>query len=276
LMPMRTEARSGFAEVSGAKLYYEVAGEGDPLLLLHAGVGDSRMWDDQWEEFSRHFRVIRTDLRGFGRTVVPSGRFSYHEDLAALLRYLGEEAACVIGLSFGGRVAIDFALAHPEMVRVLILGAPVVSGHKPSQVLQRFSKEEDALLERGDLEGATELNLRMWGDGPSRTPDQVDPAVRERVRAMQMDVFRVPVPDDAEDEPLEPPAMERLQEIRVPTLIIVGELDQPDFLEIADTLAESIEGARKEVVPGVAHLPSLEKPKEFNLIVEAFLGGVTA
>jgi 3-oxoadipate enol-lactonase len=275
-MPMRTEAKSGFAEVTGAKLYYEVAGEGDPLLLLHAGVGDSRMWDDQWEEFSRHFRVMRTDLRGFGRTVVPSGRFSYHEDLGGLLRYLGEEAAYVLGLSFGGLVAIDFALAHPELVRALILGAPAVSGREPSQELQLFSEEEDELLERGDLEGATELNLRMWVDGPSRTPDEVDPAVRERVRQMQMDAFRVPVPEDAEDEPLEPPAMERLYEIRVPTLIVVGELDQPDFLEIANTLAESIDGAKKVVLPGVAHLPSLEKPEECNRIVAGFLAGAMA
>jgi len=263
--------RTGFAEVSGTKLHYEVAGQGPPMLMLHAGVGDSRMWDYQWEEFASHYRVIRTDLRGFGKTVVLPGRFSYHEDLAALLRHLGEETAFVIGLSFGGLVAIDFALAYPEMVSALVLGAPAVSGWEPSEELERFSTEEDRLLERGDLEGATELNLRMWVDGPQRSPDQVDAGVRERVRKMQMDVFTVVVPDDAEDEPLEPPAMERLEEIRVPTLIIIGELDQPDFLEIADTLATRIPGAEKVVVPGVAHLPSMEKPDQLNRIVLDFL-----
>jgi len=109
----------GFVEAQGAKLHYEVAGEGRPLLLLHAGVRDSRMWDPQWQELSARYRVIRTDLRGYGRTVVLSGQFSYHEDVAALLRHLGEESAFVVGLSFGGRVAIDFALAFPEMVSIL-------------------------------------------------------------------------------------------------------------------------------------------------------------
>ena len=266
-MPRLSQPHTGFAEAHGAKLYYEVSGEGRPLLLLHAGVGDSRMWEPQWEEFTSGRRVIRTDMRGYGRTVVSPGQFSYHEDVAALLRHLGEETAFVIGLSFGGLVATDFALAYPEMVSALVLGAPAVSGWEPSEELERFSTQEDELLEGGDLAGAAELNLRMWVDGPHRAPDQVDPAVRERVREMQMDVFRVVVPDDAEDEPLEPPAMERLEEILVPTLIISGELDQPDFLEIADTLATRIPSAEKVVIPGVAHLLSMEKPEQFNRIV---------
>jgi pimeloyl-ACP methyl ester carboxylesterase len=268
-----SQTRAGFLKVHGAKLYYEVADEGRPLLLLHAGIGDSRMWEPQWHEFASECRVIRTDLRGYGRTVVPSGRFSYHEDVAALLSYLGEEMAVVAGLSFGGRVAIDFALAYPQMVSAVVLGAPAVSGQKPSEELQRFSEEEDRLLGLGDLKGATELNLRTWVDGPFRIPDQVDSSVRERMRELQMDVFGVAVPEDAEDEPLEPPAMERLEEIQVPTLIVVGELDQPDFLEIADTLASRIPKAEKVVIPGVAHLPSMENPDQFNHMVLDFLGG---
>ena len=223
-MPRLSRPRVGFAEAHGAKLYYEASGEGRSLLLLHAGIGDSRMWEPQWDEFASRYRVIRTDLRGFGKTVVLPGRFSYHEDLPAVLRHLGEETAFVIGLSFGGLVAMDFALAHPEMVNALVLGAPAVSGWGPSEELARFSADEDDLLERGDLTGATELNLRMWVDGPHRAPDKADAAVRERARKMQMDVFKVVVPDDAGDEPLEPPAMKRLEEIRVPTLIITGEL----------------------------------------------------
>ena len=270
-MPRLSRPHAGFAEVHGAKLYYEVSGEGRPLLLLHAGVGDSRMWEPQWDEFASRYLVIRTDLRGYGRTEVSPGLFSYHEDVAALVRHLGDETAVVVGLSFGGLVAIDFALAYPEILSALVLGAPAVSGWEPSEELERFSTEEDELLGRGDLAGAAELNLRTWVDGLHRAPDQVDPAVRERVREMQMDVFGVDVPDDAEDEPLEPPAMKRLEEIRVPTLIITGELDQPDFLEIADTLATRIPGAVKVVIPGVAHLPSMEKPERFNRIVLDFL-----
>jgi 3-oxoadipate enol-lactonase len=271
-VPQVAQSHSGFAEVRGAKVYYEVAGEGRPLLLLHAGVGDSRMWESQWEEFAAGYRVVRTDLRGYGRTVVASGQFSYHEDVAALLRHLGETSAFVVGLSFGGRVAIDFALAFPEMVEGLVLGAPAVSGDQPSEELQRFSEEEDRLLEQGDLAGATELNLRMWVDGPHRSPDQVDAGIREQVRRMQMDVFAVPFPEDAESQPLEPPAKERLEELQVPTLIIVGELDVPDFLSIANTLERHIPDAEKTVIPGVAHLPNMEKPEEFNRSVLDFIG----
>jgi len=233
------------------------------------------MWDLQWEEFAAEYRVIRADLRGYGRTVVPSGQFSYHGDVAALLRHLGEESSFVIGLSFGGRVAIGFALAFSEMVSALILGAPAVGGHQPSEELLRFSQEEDRLLERGDLAGATELNLRMWVDGPFRTRDQVDAGVREQVRRMQMDVFAVPFPPDAERQELAPPAMDRLEELQVPTLILVGELDVPDFLCIADTLDRRVAGARKVFIPGGAHLPSTEKPEEFNRIVVDFLNGAS-
>jgi pimeloyl-ACP methyl ester carboxylesterase len=229
------------------------------------------MWEPQWQAFAAEYRVIRTDLRGYGRTVVALGQFSYHEDVAALLRHLGEESAFVVGLSFGGRVAIDFALAFPEMVEGLVLGAPAVSGHQPSEELLRFSEEEDRLLEQGNLAGATELNLRMWVDGPFRRPDQVDAGVREQVRRMQMDVFAVPYPEDAESQELEPPAMERLEELQVPTLIVVGELDVADFVEIAHTLERHIPEAEKTVIPGVAHLPNMEKPEEFNRIVLDFV-----
>jgi pimeloyl-ACP methyl ester carboxylesterase len=108
-------------------------------------------------------------------------------------------------------------------------------------------------------------------DGPFRTPDQVDAGVREQVSRMQMDVFTVPFPLDAEIQPLVPPAMTRLEELQVPTLIIVGELDQPDFLSIADALVQRVAGARKVFIPGVAHLPNMEKPEEFNRIVLDFL-----
>jgi 3-oxoadipate enol-lactonase len=266
-----SEPRTGFAEVNRARLHYEVAGEGPALLLLHAGVGDSRMWDDQFGVFAQHYNVIRYDLRGWGKSVVSPGVFSYHGDIAGLLNFLNIEKAYVIGLSFGGRVAIDFTLAHPEMVDALILGAPALGGYEFSEEVQRFSTEEDDLLERGDLVAATELNLRMWVDGPNRTPDQVDPDVRERVREMQSQAFTVSTPEDVEGQELTPPAITRLDELSVPMLIIVGDQDVADFLKIADILTAGIENAKKVIIPGVAHLPNMENPQEFNQIVLDFL-----
>jgi 3-oxoadipate enol-lactonase len=263
---------TGFAQVNGGGLYYEVRGHGYPLLLLHAGIADSRMWDDQVEVFARYYRVIRYDIRGFGQSVVPAGPLSHYEDAAGLLGFLGMEKAHVIGVSFGGSVAVDFTLAHPEMVASLILSAPIVSGYEPSsEEMQRFFAEEEEALSRGDLAAATELNLHMWVDGLTRTPEQVNATVRERVREMQLQAFAVPIPEEAEERSLTPPAITRLAEIQVPALIIVGDRDVPEFLEISEVIAAGIRDSQRVVIPGAAHLPSMEKPDLFNQIVLEFL-----
>lgn len=265
------QKETGFLGDEGARLYYEVAGQGHPLLLIHAGVADSRMWDEQFEVFAQHYRVIRYDLRGYGRTEVPAGQISNHADAANLLRHLHVEKAHVIGISFGGLVALDFALAYPQMVSALVLGAPSVSGCQPSELQQQFGAEENAYLEKGDLVGATELNLRMWVDGPYRTPEQVSAEVRQRVGQMQMHAFTIPIPEEAEGIPLTPPAIQRLDEVRVPTLLLVGDLDIPDKLALVDELAAKIPGAQQVHIPQTAHMLSLEKPAEFNQLVFDFL-----
>ncbi len=120
------QPQTGFLDTQGAPLYYEVAGTGHPLLLIHAGVADSRMWDQQFQTFAQHYQVIRYDLRGFGQSSVPAGPFANHKDTFALLEHLGIKQAHVIGISFGGLVALDFTLAFPEKVTALVLGAPGV------------------------------------------------------------------------------------------------------------------------------------------------------
>ena len=150
-------SNTGFLAVPAASLYYEVAGEGSPLLLLHAGIADSRMWDDQFPIFAQHYRTIRYDLRGFGQSRWEAGTFAAYEDPAALFQALGVQKAHVIGLSFGGKIALDFALTHPEQVASLVLVAPSVGGVQPSEQIRRFFEEEDALFEKGDLQGAMEL-----------------------------------------------------------------------------------------------------------------------
>jgi 3-oxoadipate enol-lactonase len=262
---------TGFAEIGGARIYYEVAGAGYPLLLLHAGVADSRMWDDQWQPFARRYRAIRYDLPGFGRSQLPNGPYAAHETAAGLLRSLGVTRAHVVGVSWGGRIALDFTLAHPEMVSALVLVCPSVSGEPSSEAVRRFGEQEEALLERGDLDAATELNLRMWVDGPHRAPELVDPLVRERVRQMQLHAFSIPMPEGVEEQPLESPALERLAEVHAPTLVIVGALDIDEKLAITTRLAAELRGARKVVIPGAAHMVSMERPAEFNRAVLDFL-----
>ncbi len=264
-------SNSGFLDVQGASLYYEVAGEGYPLLLLHAGIADSSMWDEQFPLFAQHYRTLRYDLRGFGQTQWNAGTFAAYEDPVALFHALHVQKAHVLGISFGGKIALDFALTHPELVASLILVAPSIGGEQPSEQIRHFVQEEDALVEKGDLQDATELNLRLWVDGPQRTPEQVKPTVRQRVYEMQYHAFTIPMPENADEQQVEPPAITRLTEIRVPTLIIVGDLDLPEKLDLSKQLATFIPSAQLEVIAGAAHMVSMEQPQKFNDIVLNFL-----
>ena len=266
--PAPPRVATGAADVNGTALWYEDSGEGPPLVLIHAGIADSRMWDGQVAAFAQRYRVIRYDVRGFGRSPMPPGPYSNVEDLHALLQTLGVERASLVGLSMGGGIALDFALEYPEMVDALVLAASGLGGFQWSDALKQDWAEEDAALEAGDLARAAEINLRMWVDGPARTPDEVDPAVRARVREMLLAASHA---DDGEQQRLEPPAIARLGEIRVPALVIVGDRDQPDMLAVADRLAGGIAGARKVVVPGVAHMVNMERPEEFSRMVRDFL-----
>jgi 3-oxoadipate enol-lactonase len=267
-----TPSISEFAEIDGAQIYYEVAGAGHPLLLIHAGVADSRMWDDQWALFAQHYRVIRLDMPGYGQSQVPGRPFAIHAQVAQLLTLLGAERAHVVGVSWGGRVALDFALAYPEMLDALVLVCPSVSGEEPSEDVQRFGEEEERLLELGDLDAASELNVRMWVDGPHRGPDQVDPSVRDRVRMMQRLAFTIPEPEGAALIRLDPPAIGRLAEVRSRTLVVVGDLDIDEKVAMAKRVASEIPGAQLITFHGTAHMLTMERPEEFGRAVLDFLG----
>jgi len=271
---MNSSLSTGKADINGAQLYYEVKGTGQPLLLVHAGVADSRMWDPQFEAFSKEYQTIRFDLRGFGRSNMPSVAFSNYEDIHALLDFFGIEQVFLLGISFGGLIALDFTLAYPDYVKALVLGAPSVSGASPSQRVRQFWDEEDALLEKGDLEGATELNLRLWVDGPHREASQVSADVRDLVREMQLGIFKKEISDDVDDIDLEPPAIQRLGEVEIPVQVLVGELDLEEKLELADRLIQEMPDCKKVLIPGAAHMLNMEKPEVFNRSVLDFLSQV--
>ncbi|UCC32231.1 MAG: alpha/beta fold hydrolase, partial [Phycisphaerales bacterium] len=218
-----------------------------------------------------HYKVIRYDVRRHGRTRSPGGEYSDSEDLYRLLKHLGVDKAYVVGLSLGGRIAIDFALEHPDMISALVPVAPGLSGYQFTwQGIRDNSKEFFQALERRDVERATEYLLRCWTDGPRRTPDQVDPAVRKRVRGMLTENLTRPMSEE-ELSPQVPAAINRLKEIRAPTLIIVGDLDAPDIASIVDKLVSEIDGAKKVVIPGVGHMVNMERPDEFNRALLDFL-----
>jgi 3-oxoadipate enol-lactonase len=240
------------------------------MVFVHAGVADSRMWEPQFAFFAQHFRVLRYDLRGFGRSPMPDGSFAAWRDLAAVLDSAGIREAHIVGASFGGAVAIDFALMAKDRVKSLVLVAPAVSGHAWSEAVREFGAEEDAALEAGDLDTAVELNLRLWVDGPGRTSDQVDPTLRILVGEMQRQAFEASMVAGVLEK-LSPPAIERLGEISAPVLVVVGDGDVSDIDIIAWTLEQQVRGARRVVLPGAAHLVSLEQPDRFNELALNFL-----
>src|SRR5260370_27698701 len=189
------QSARGFAEVNGAKLYYEVTGTGHPLVLLHEGIADSRMYDDQFHAFAQRYRVVRFDLRGFGQSDLPpsDNPVALHEDLYGLLAFLLIKKIYMLGMSMGGAIALDFTLAHPAMVDALILVASGVSGYDMTSfeaAYQAIGEEIEEALKRGDYERASELETRIWVDGPERTPQQVDPSVRQRVYEMNLHNYR--------------------------------------------------------------------------------------
>jgi pimeloyl-ACP methyl ester carboxylesterase len=268
-------SRSGFAPVNGARLWYDIAGDGHPLVLTHAGIADHGMWDDQVAAFAAHYQVIRWDMRGFGQSQMVAGSYSNHDDLYGLLHFLGVERAYVLGCSMGGSTIIDLALEHPELVAALIPVAAGVSGYEYTGDPPKQFAEVEAAYVAGDFERASELEVEVWVDGPHRTPDQVDAGIRDKVRAMNL--IALQTPDDlGKPEPLQPPAIGRLGNISVPMLVIAGDLDQPSIMQVADLLVSTLPQAHKAVMHGTAHLPNMEQPAEFNRIVLDFLGKLQA
>ncbi len=263
--------QTGVAEVNGVRLVYDTAGTGQPLVLVHAGIADRRMWDDQFHVFAQHFHVIRYDMRGFGETPIVAGPFAHREDLYGLLQYLGIAQAHLLGCSQGGTTIIDFALEHPEMVRSLIPVCSTPSGYQlsgdPPPQLQAVNEAMDA----NDFERAAELEVQIWVDGLHRTPDQVRGDVRDRVRAMNVIALRNEATGLGEFQQLVPTAVQRLASIHLPTLVVIGDLDVPGIVAAGEMVAATIPGARKTVVTGTAHVPNMERPDEFNRIVLDFL-----
>jgi pimeloyl-ACP methyl ester carboxylesterase len=265
---------TGFAEINGAQIYYEIAGTGQPVVFVHAGIADQRMWDPQFEVFAQRYRVLRYDHRGMGKSSMPPGPFALRDDLYALTRHFDLGTASLIGCSMGGSAALDCVVEHPDVARALVLVGAGVSGNpsKPTEEMNRLWEQVDELAAKGDLDGANEVELRMWVDGVRRTPDQVDQAVRQLVREMNLASFTRDDEDkQGQSQPLEPPAYGRLSEVHVPTLVVVGSDDQPLIVQTADILASQISGARKVVMEGLAHVPNMENPGEFNQIALDFL-----
>lgn len=266
-MSTRFEVRS-----DGAVLVGESDGFGMPVVFLHAGVADRRMWTGQMRTLvEAGYHVLSYDRRGHGDTTAPDEPFSHLNDLEAVLDQMGIHAAILVGCSMGGALAIDFAIEHPNRTIGLVLVGTAISGEDEPvlpEAAEGLIDAADYAMERGNLESVNRIQAHLWLDGPLETSGRVEGPARELFLAMNGQVLRNG-PPRSEDEP--DPAIDSLHTIAAPVLLIVGELDFPHIVERHAELSDELENAFAVVIEGTAHLPNLERPELFNSFLLEFL-----
>ncbi|MFB7470133.1 alpha/beta fold hydrolase [Kitasatospora sp. NPDC056184] len=249
-------------------LSYVVSGDGPPVVLVHAGIADHRMWDAVAPSLARRHTVIRYDLRGFGESAPPTGPFRETDDLRRLLDHLGHERVRLVGASWGGRVAVDFTLTHPDRVHALALLAPPWPGYDWSAEMIAYDEAETAALAAGDLDTAVGVNLDMWVRGPARTWDEVAPGVADRLRGPLRTSL---VNQAAVGEHSQGVTNGDLATITVPTLVATGGLDVPDFRAIGRRYAAAVPDATLVEFPTAGHLIAVDAPAELVDVLAPFL-----
>jgi pimeloyl-ACP methyl ester carboxylesterase len=268
------EIQSGFATIDNAQIYYETRGKGVPFVMIHAGVADSRQWNNEFAFFGQSCRMLRYDMRGFGKSQPVAGDFRPLDDLVGLLERLKfNQPAVLMGCSMGGGLAMDYALTYPGRVRALIMVDSGPGGLELEVPESPKYKEAERAYEAGDLERVAEIETQIWFDGVGRTPEQVNQAMRKLLNEMAY--------NDAVSEARQlgkrlpntaAPAFDRLGELKIPVLVIVGAHDTPYSLAAADYMMEKLPAASKAIIQDAAHLPNMDQPEEFQRIVEEFLG----
>jgi pimeloyl-ACP methyl ester carboxylesterase len=271
--------KNNYYEFELQMLFYEKKGTGEFVVFVHGFTLDCRMWDDQFELLSKSYQVIRYDLRGHGKSEGVSERFKLTEDLKELFETLKIERAHIVGLSLGGWVAAMFAIEYPEIVQSLVLADAAIASDRsselPSSDLPSFGKRLLNYVMKGVSEGL-ESALNDWLEDSLFEPARKNADVRKRLEEIVLDghvahgqnAFFLKIGNSvAPNIPLD----ERLNEIDIPTLIIVGELDIAEFQETADFLSSEIKGAKKIIIKNAGHLSNMENPDEFNKVLLSFL-----
>lgn len=267
------QIRSGFVNIGTARIYYEIAGTGMPLVMIHAGVADSRQWDNEFAFFSKTHQVLRYDMRGYGKSEPVEGEFSHLRDLDSMLDALGiPEPLVLMGCSMGGGLAMDFALSHPSKARAIIMVGSAPSGLELDVPAPAKFADAEKAFEAGDLDLVAEIETQIWFDGIGRTPQQVNPEMRKLLYEMNRLALAHEVKQLGKRLPnTETSAADRLQDLDLPVLIVVGSHDTPYIRAAAEYMEESIKSARKVVIEDAAHLPNMDQPHDFQGIVEDFL-----
>ena len=268
------EIKTGYAAVNGTKLYYEIAGSGDPIVFIHGNGGDRRHWDDQFDIFAKSYKAVRYDVRGFGKSDLPVVGESYHhvDDLNALMEYLNIPGANICGLSMGCGIAVDFVLAYPEMSKSLIAVGPWVFGYQSPAADDIFKVfgEVSAVAKESGPKAAVEawLNTSVFKNTIR------DPRVFARMMEIGHDYscWHFINPDPGRS--LTPLAIQQIDKLTLPTLIVTAKYDLEACKEIADLLEQAVPNSKKVEIAGAGHIMNMEKPDEFNTAVLGFLRGL--
>ncbi len=263
------EVETGIARFGQSEIYYEIAGEGEPtVILIHGGFLDCHMWDGQFELLARTHRVLRYDADAHGKSTLPPDAYWDHMSLRELMNALGIERAVLVGLSLGGRIAIDLALEDPDRVEAIVAVSSGLSGYRFES--EFYLEHRDAMIQAwraGEFDAVVEAFQRSWTDGPHREPSEVDPEVREKVRAMA----RNGLEHAMEGRLIDPPAVDRLDELQLPMLLVVGELDMPGIRDIANRIVKANPNAELVTIPDAAHMVNMEAPEQFNELLLGYL-----
>ncbi|MFF9102880.1 alpha/beta fold hydrolase [Streptomyces rubrogriseus] len=252
-------------------LAYRDTGAGDPVVLLHSGFTDHRVFDAQIPALAREYRVIAPDVRGHGASANASRPFRWADDLAALLRHLDTGPAVLVGVSMGGAIATDTVLEYPELVRAVVpCGASTSEFEYTDPWVRQVQADQARALGAGDVEGWLAAFLRFV-PGEHRTLDDVDPDVLRRVREMALGTLSKHTPDEVNHHVPLTGTWARVPKIDVPVLAVNGALDGPDLIADAERLARTVPDGRSILVEGVAHYPNMERPEVFTDIVAGFL-----
>lgn len=250
---------TGGARLAGER--WEGPGDGPAVLLLHPGVADRRCWREVAEGLEGRATLLAYDRRGCGASEPPSSRFSHLDDLVAVMTAVSEGPLWLVGSSAGGGLALDAALLHPARVAGMVLFAPAVTG-APPPLLDPASRRLDRLREAASASGALEevnrLDLWLWLDGPRQPEGRVAGPPRQLAREMNATILRSLRPELVDRRATG--AWSRLGEVSAPTTVACGDLDVPALCERAKELAGRLPGAHHEILPGMAHLPFLERP----------------
>jgi len=271
------QTKKGQLNLGDGQLYYETAGKGMPLVFSHAAFLDSRMFDAVWEPLAEHFCVIRYDMRGFGQSSPVTGPLCRRDDLDQLLKHLEVTEAHLVGCSNGGQISLDLALEQPQRFKSLTLVGSTPSGFELHGEPPRYMLEMFDAMQKGDIDHSNELQIRIWLNGEHREPEQVDSMLRKK--ALEMNRISVSqstffIADTQPINPLDPPAITRLESVNCPTWIVAGALDHSEVLRAADEMVKRIPNAQKTIIASTGHVPSYEQPDTFVKLLLDFLGSL--